>query len=377
MINLPAIYASNVIGFLIMIVLLLSRGWRIQTKNSESQSLLMMITAVIAACITDPIVFYFDGRPGVLPRYIILLGNTVLFSMNAILGPSYITLIVNHINEHQSKKQKYFLSALIFFQLFILSINLFTPIVFGIDESNRYYRLPLYWMYIIAEGMFLLYGQYVYYAAKHRGRFLSFFPTWQFLIPIIVGMLGQSFFYGISLIWPCVGVSVCCIALSLQNENIYLDKLTGAFNRFYLNEIMESAKKHGEQLSAIMLDMNGFKAINDTYSHTEGDNALIAMTDILNQVVATNGVVIRFAGDEFIIILDKTAHHSVQDYIGYIHEAIDKYNDSSDKPYKLSASMGGNTFSLSNNLDFDLVNEIDKLMYADKALYYQNNNRRK
>ncbi|WP_408071447.1 diguanylate cyclase domain-containing protein [Butyrivibrio sp. JL13D10] len=377
MINLPSIYSANVIGLLIMIVLLLSRGWKIQTKNSESKNLLILIIAVIIACVVDPIVFYFDGRPGALARYIILLGNTVLFSLNAILGPAYITLIDRHINEHQSFRQRLFLYAIIFLELFLLFVNLFKPIIFGIHENNEYYRLPLYWLYVIMETIFLLYGQHVYYAAKRRGRFLSFFPTWQFLVPITIGMLGQSFFYGISLIWPCVGVSVCCIALSLQNENIYLDMLTGTFNRFYLNEIIASTRKSGEDISAMMLDMNGFKSINDTYSHVEGDNALIAMTEILNRVVCNNGVVIRFAGDEFIIILDKTATHSIAEYKDYINKAIDHYNSISDKPYKLSASMGGGTFNLSTNSDFDLVSEIDKLMYADKALYYQKNNRRK
>lgn len=377
MVNLPSIYASNVIGLLIMLVLLLSRGWRIQTKNSESKSLLILIIAVIVACVVDPIVFYFDGIPGLFPRIIIHFGNSILFSLNAILGPTYITLVVNHINEHQTRKQKAILYVIIDIELLILIINMFYPIVFGIDANNCYYRLPLYWLYVVTEALLLLYGQYVYYAAKHRGKFLSFFPTWQFLIPIGVGMLGQSFCYGISLIWPCVGVSVCCIALSLQNENIYLDMLTGAFNRFYLRGIMSSAKRHNNSITAIMLDMNGFKAINDTYSHTEGDNALIALTDILNSVVGSNGVVIRFAGDEFIIILDKTASHTVAEYKVLINEAIEKYNQGSNKPYALSASMGGKTFDKLNDEGFDLISEIDKLMYADKALYYQKNNRRK
>ena len=140
---------------------------------------------------------------------------------------------------------------------------------------------------------------------------------------------------------------------------------------------MSSAKRHNNSITAIMLDMNGFKAINDTYSHTEGDNALIALTDILNSVVGSNGVVIRFAGDEFIIILDKTASHTVAEYKVLINEAIEKYNQGSNKPYALSASMGGKTFDKLNDEGFDLISEIDKLMYADKALYYQKNNRRK
>ncbi|WP_022760609.1 GGDEF domain-containing protein [Butyrivibrio sp. AD3002] len=377
MINLVSIYSSNIVGLLVMAVILLSRGWRIQNKNSESLILLVMIFSVISGCIVDPLVFYFDGKPGTFVRIFLYIGNSFLFFLNAVIGPAYITIIVRHINESQSCRQRLIVYSLCLSEILLLLINLFKPLVFLIDENNCYRRLSFYGVYIIVEAFFLLYGLYEYFAAKRRGRILSFFPTWQFLVPIAVGMLVQTALYGVSLIWPCVGVSVCCIALSLQNENIYLDKLTGAFNRFYLNEIVNAAKKRGEKLSALMLDMNGFKQINDNYSHTEGDNALIAMADILNQVVMNNGVVIRFAGDEFIVILDKTATHSIVDYKEFIADAIEDYNDASKKPYKLSAAIGGDIIDLSTDENIDLISEIDKHMYADKEEYYKKNNRRK
>ena len=376
MIDITSVFASNIVGFLLMASLLLSRGWRIQTKNSESGILLVMIFAVMVGCVFDPIASFLDGQPGNVSRIGVYVSNTLLFFLNIVIGPGYITLIERHINERQGIKQKFFIYSVCVIELLVLIINIFYPVVFYVNENNSYCRLSFYWLYIGAELFFLGYGLYVYIAAKMRGRFLKYFPAWQFLVPIIVGMIVQSCVYGISLIWPCVGVAFCEIAISLQNESIYLDKLTGAYNRFYLDEFMNMARKRGGEYAALMLDMNGFKKINDNFSHAEGDSALIAIADILSNVVRGKGVVIRFAGDEFIIVLDSVTEEAVTDCKKKIAESIDEYNETSGKPYKLSAAVGGYVYDF-DDPSADFISNIDKLMYADKAEYYKTHDRRK
>ena len=376
MIDITSVFASNIVGFLLMASLLLSRGWRIQTKNSESGILLVMIFAVMVGCVFDPIASFLDGQPGNVSRIGVYVSNTLLFFLNIVIGPGYITLIERHINERQGIKQKFFIYSVCLIELLVLIINIFYPVVFYVNENNSYCRLSFYWLYIGAELFFLGYGLYVYIVAKMRGRFLKYFPAWQFLVPIIVGMIVQSCVYGISLIWPCVGVAFCEIAISLQNESIYLDKLTGAYNRFYLDEFMNMARRRGGEYAALMLDMNGFKKINDNFSHAEGDSALIAIADILSNVVRGKGVVIRFAGDEFIIVLDSVTEEAVTDCKKKIAESIDEYNETSGKPYKLSAAVGGYVYDF-DDPSADFISNIDKLMYADKAEYYKTHDRRK
>ena len=376
MIDITSVFASNIVGFLLMAGLLLSKGWRLQTKNSESGIVLIMIFAVMVGCVFDPIASFLDGRPGSVARMGVYVSNTLLFFLNIIIGPGYITLIERHINESQSRFQKTLIYSVCSIEFIVLIINIFYPVVFGVDENNSYYRLGFYWLYIGAELFFLVYGLYVYIAAKKRGRFLKFFPAWQFLVPIFVGMIVQSLVYGISLIWPCVGVAFCAIAISLQNESIYLDKLTGSYNRFYLDEFINMARRRGGEYAALMLDMNGFKKINDNFSHSEGDNALIAIADILRDVTTNRGVVIRFAGDEFIIVLDSVTQEAVYECKDRINEAIAIYNETSGKPYKLSAAVGGAVFDFDED-NSDFMSGIDKLMYADKAEYYKTHDRRK
>ncbi|WP_051656606.1 GGDEF domain-containing protein [Butyrivibrio sp. AE3004] len=377
MINIVSVLSSNIVGFLLMTVLLFSRGWRIQTKNSESHIILVMILADICGCFVDPIAFYSDGKPGKLYYFLVLFSNTILFALNVILGPAYITLIVRHIHEKLSQKQLLIIKALCSCEVIILIINIFKPIVFYVDETSTYHRLSLYWFFILVELFFLLYGLYVYLVAKRKGHFLRFFPAWQFLVPIFTGMTIQSIFYGTSLIWPCVGVAICCITVSLQNESIYCDKLTGAFNRYYLSEVYDSIRRSGGKFGALMLDMNGFKQINDDFSHAEGDNALIAIAEIINNVVGNKGVIIRFAGDEFIIILDSPSSQFVDLIKDQITHAISDYNQSSVMPFELSASIGGTTFDLKTDTEDTFIRKIDQLMYEDKSKYYAEHNRRR
>ncbi len=148
------------------------------------------------------------------------------------------------------------------------------------------------------------------------------------------------------------------------------------FNRFYLNEALDSARKHHVKVAAMMLDMNGFKYINDNFSHAEGDSALIAMADILADVIKNNCVVIRFAGDEFVILLDAEAELTIEEYKDAILCSIHEYNANSGKPYELSAAIGGETIDLGDTDTADFIHAIDKHMYESKERYYLEHDRR-
>ncbi len=124
-----------------------------------------------------------------------------------------------------------------------------------------------------------------------------------------------------------------------------------------------------------MLDLNGFKKINDEYSHEEGDQALIAFANILNDVFGSVGTVIRFAGDEFVVLMHKAKESDIEIYKKKTADAVDKYNESSGKPYKLSAAVGGKVFDFSKEDTQDLVVVIDTLMYKDKDDYYKDHKR--
>ena len=163
---------------------------------------------------------------------------------------------------------------------------------------------------IVVNIVMLIDGIYLYLRGKIRGGILKFFPVWQFIIPLAIGLTTTWLFYGVSMTFSCFAVSIAGILFSLQNEAMYLDGLTGLYNRYYLDHIKDEIsayrgrKKKNTNITAMMLDMNDFKSINDKYGHATGDDALINMAEILRGSIGEMGSVIRYAGDEFIVLLN-------------------------------------------------------------------------
>lgn len=375
--NLTSILITNLFGLVLMLILLLSRGWMTRVKSRESKLLFIMILTVIVGCIVEPLAFILDGIPGKFNHIMVFISNTILFSLNVIIGPCYVTLITSHINKTLSRIQVIVVFTLCVLEMLMLFINIFVPIIFIVGPDNIYVRKSFFWVYIAVEAGMMLYGLLVFFIARGKGKLLKFFPAWQFFIPIFVGLLLQGLMYGVSVIWPSVGIAVCSTVLCLQNENIFLDKLTGVFNRYYLDELKKGFKSEKKgTIGAMMLDMNGFKHINDTYSHEEGDIALKNVSSILKKVIASNGTIVRFAGDEFVILVKTSTKAELDEYKNRINKAFDEYNSTSGKPYKLSVAIGTDLYDLKQGDVSTLLNSIDSLMYMDKADYYKKHDRR-
>ena len=90
-------------------------------------------------------------------------------------------------------------------------------------------------------------------------------------------------------------------------EQTIRDYLTGLFNRRYLDETIERelarAKRDRFQLSVVMIDIDHFKSINDTYGHEAGDTVLIELGVLLNKYSRTSDIACRHGGDEFVIVM--------------------------------------------------------------------------
>ncbi len=98
---------------------------------------------------------------------------------------------------------------------------------------------------------------------------------------------------------------------------LYTDELTQIFNRRYLKEVIPGyflqAEKEKFTVAFYMLDMDNFKAINDSYGHRVGDRALKHFSKIISENIKDKGIAIRYAGDEFVIILSRLTKKKARD----------------------------------------------------------------
>lgn len=376
-INLQSVYITDLVGISILVIILAAKGWNLPARKDESRILVGLILVSMMNCIADLYVFACDGIPGLAFRSILMIGNTYLYFYNLIVGIGIIYLIIKHIERKARGWHMVVFWTLVIIEAALLITNFFKPIVFDLDEHNSYVRGPYYLLFVIIGFALLLYGYAYYLINKLINPTLRYFPVIGFLTPILVGNAVQMQFYGISLLPISFTVAFAAIAIALQNESIYIDKLTGVYNRYELDKVLKKRVFGSNmRIAAMMLDLNDFKSINDNYSHDEGDNALVAFANILAETVGADGIVVRFAGDEFIIILPKFKSEDISEYRDRIHKNLDKYNETSGKPYRLSAAIGGKIFESRKDNMGDLVKQIDALMYSDKKEYYMQHDRR-
>ena len=374
-INMTAIYIADYTGVLLLLLILISKGWDLPGRKDESRILFVLIIATMIDNLIDPFVFIADGRPGAVSHAIVLYGNSFLYLYNLIVGTGVLALIVKHINKEISNFQYVTVLILTMIETVLLIINFSKPIVFTVSEENVYSRGPLYFLYIAVAAYLMIYGLVVYLTARLRDGSARFFPVWEFLIPIICGVTIQTAFYGLSAQPVSFAIAFCSIVICIQKEYLHIDKLTGVFNRYELDKIFRHYSRRKKRMfGAIMIDMNNFKTINDNYSHKEGDEALKNMAGILLRTVGEDGYVIRFAGDEFVVIMDSCESGAVGDMCRKIKQALRDHNSHSFKPYDLSAAMGGDLFDVGSSDDF--IKRIDSLMYDDKREYYKTHDRR-
>ena len=167
-------------------------------------------------------------------------------------------------------------------------------------------------------------------------------------------------------------MAICIMTtyIFLEVQRINSDYLTGVYNRQQFESIIHNrmAKySSAGPFTLVMVDLNDFKHINDTFGHDAGDEALKITAQILIHSVQVSDTVARLGGDEFVIILEEADEAEVEKIISRLLANMDRANGTGDYPYTLSLSYGTATLSEARTPSYDeLFNLADKRMYEYK-----------
>ena len=160
-------------------------------------------------------------------------------------------------------------------------------------------------------------------------------------------------------------------------QSALTDQLTGLANARYFfirleQELTRAAQEH-IPLSLIAIDLNSLKQINDTFGHQQGDRVLCILAEVFRRHVRDTDTVVRYAGDEFFIILPNTSNKRALDTGGRIKRAVRETTVEMLPGHatNLSASLGVATFPGDASDAHSLIALADRAMYSDKRLDQQ------
>jgi diguanylate cyclase len=151
-----------------------------------------------------------------------------------------------------------------------------------------------------------------------------------------------------------------------------LDPLTGLPNRTQLLNRFETAilnaRRHGNRVALLFLDLNDFKHVNDTFGHAAGDRALQLVADCLLSLVRESDTVSRHGGDEFLILLAEVAHAADAALVAEkVNTALAAYGQIDNHLIRLTASIGISVYPEDGEDAKVLIDRADAAMYLAKS----------
>jgi diguanylate cyclase (GGDEF)-like protein/PAS domain S-box-containing protein len=160
--------------------------------------------------------------------------------------------------------------------------------------------------------------------------------------------------------------------ISTLNHLSTTDSITGLFNRRALNEMLkhelDRATRYESDLSLVLCDIDKFKRINDTFGHTAGDRALVAVAHVLRQTLRKSDILGRYGGDEFMIILPDTSLDGAKKLAEKVRQSVEELDMETpeNKRIRFTLSMGvASRCAPDENID-TLVAFADTALYASK-----------
>jgi diguanylate cyclase (GGDEF)-like protein len=363
---------ANLVSFLVLgIIFARSLSGRDEAKTKQARLFQVLSAIVLTVLALDSLLTLGDGSSRAWLRPFLLAGYGVYYVMQSTIGFIWLWYVRVIVRPRRSLRSAFLIFALP--ALVCAALSALSPLTgwcFWYDGAMRYHRGNFSYL-IMANSLLYVVLSYVSIVVdraklspKKYHALLSFAAA-----PTLGGLI-QIFNQGVCLLWPGLVISLFLIYLNLQNEQLNLDHLTGVNNRrgFDLELSRRVAEaREDSPFGLILIDLDGFKKINDAFGHAEGDLALKAMAGILRKCFHNEDFIARFGGDEFVAIVSIKEENDLKAIQKRLLRMVSDWNESSRLPWRLALSMGYALYPVERQLSADaFFKEVDKLLYADK-----------
>lgn len=261
--------------------------------------------------------------------------------------------------------------------LILNSLGVGDGFLFFITSQNGYVRGRFFHIISACTYLYIVYSVIQIRMSRHHLSPQEYYIYLLIpLFPMAVGIIQLALSIEVLMVWPATALSMVAMQMLTLTEKINLDHLTGLYNRKYLDEYVEGVLqmsrstgpvRNGKKFAAVMLDLDGFKKINDTFGHVEGDRAIVIAADLLKKSIRKGDFVSRYGGDEFLIVLEQCSDTTPIRVIRRIRENVQKFNSENHLPYQIEFSVGYKVYASLHGLTTrQIFASIDELMYQNK-----------
>ena len=284
-------------------------------------------------CIFNGTILYVNKK---IPKWLIY--GALVFILNIIIG-----LFILHVH----------IQIIIATLFFIGSIRIWAGIALLKGSTRGSIQYYLGWTFFLWSTNF---GPFSLFFLNEKIKFIIFFIYEAVPLSIAIGFL--------MLYIKQTNESYKQDEQHIKYFNIH-DKLTGVYNRDFYEDIILHLVSKPEQipLSLIISDVNGLKLINDTLGHKQGDELIKKVANLLASICRKDDLVVRWGGDEFLLILPSTNYGSAKEIAARIRATLAL---SPPEPIPLSMAIGVATLANEGESIEKVFKEAEEDMYTDK-----------
>ena len=378
MVNMGEVLIVNGIGVFLLLRLLFTRAAGQADHFHWERLFTAMILLTILGLTSEAMSFLIDGTRFPGSRVLNTLLNTLCFLSSSTLG--YLWCLFAEFRIFNSllrvRKTAFRLLPILLLMYILCLVNLKNGIFFTVSPENVYQRGRL-----IVVPYLVVFFDYFYTLclndiSRKSGLHLRTMSPLTFVGPCIVGTVIQGMCYGITLGWTSAAIALVHIYQQTQFLNFYTDSLSALYNRRYLERVLERiARDQTTGVYGIMIDVNDFKHINDAYGHAAGDQAVRHIARILSQSISAESLAVRYAGDEFVLLLRSAEPASILALVRQVEQNVASWNESKQEPFTLSFAMGYSCFDPARMTPEEFLADMDRHMYENKRQHYQSHER--
>ncbi len=315
----------------LIFTILLSTGrftLRIRSTRPDIIIYSYLSISVFTILVVDSVLWYGEGFPEAINHSLYVFLYIIYYALHLAPPSLYILYADYHLSGNVERTRK-ILKIVIPINVVELILSITSPwtqFFFIINQDNMYTRGKGVIILAITTALLTILGMVMVIAGRKKQNRKTILTLMLFpVISLTFGML-QATHFGISVTWPSAVVFILAAALNIQKVKINTDNLTGLKSREYfensLRDQLKVIRKTENRLAVMMLDIDYFKEVNDTWGHLYGDQILKRIAAAMEELMKEQDVVARYGGEEFIILSRYESERETIETAEKIREAV-------------------------------------------------------